>query len=83
MAGLNPALDQRDAAPLWRLSHWFRAHRAGFIKFNKSAEYFLILEVPAKLSKTGGSCHSGQAKRHPESRIFKEFWIPAFVGMTA
>jgi hypothetical protein len=23
------------------------------------------------------------AKRDPESRIFKEFWIPAFAGMTA
>jgi len=28
------------------------------------------------------SCHSGQAKRDPESRIFKRFWIPAFAGMT-
>jgi hypothetical protein len=26
--------------------------------------------------------HSGQAKRDPESRIFKQFWIPAFAGMT-
>jgi hypothetical protein len=40
---------------------------------------------------TGGSCksiflphnrHSGQAKRDPESRVFKQFWIPAFAGMT-
>ena len=27
--------------------------------------------------------HSGQAKRDPESSIIKEFWIPAFAGMTA
>jgi hypothetical protein len=26
--------------------------------------------------------HSRQAKRNPESRIFKRFWIPAFAGMT-
>jgi len=29
-----------------------------------------------------GSCHSGQAKRDPESRTFNHFWIPAFAGMT-
>jgi hypothetical protein len=28
------------------------------------------------------SRHSGQAKRDPESRILKAFWIPAFAGMT-
>jgi hypothetical protein len=28
------------------------------------------------------SRHSGQAKREPESRILKAFWIPAFAGMT-
>jgi len=28
------------------------------------------------------SRHSGQAKRDPESSIFKQFWIPAFAGMT-
>jgi len=39
-------------------------------------------EVPTKLSKTGASCHSGQAKRDPESRISKEFWTPAFAGVT-
>jgi len=37
----------------------------------------ISFEVPAKLLKAGGSCHSGQAKRDPEARIFKEFWIPA------
>jgi hypothetical protein len=26
--------------------------------------------------------HSGQAKPDPESRIFEQFWIPAFAGMT-
>jgi hypothetical protein len=32
--------------------------------------------------KTKRNRHSGQAKRDPESRIFIEFWIPAFAGMT-
>jgi hypothetical protein len=36
----------------------------------------------AKRLKEKGSRHSGQAKRDPESRIFKQFWIPAFAGMT-
>jgi hypothetical protein len=39
-------------------------------------------EALAKLLKTVESRHSGQAKRDPESRIFKRFWIPAFAGMT-
>jgi hypothetical protein len=39
-------------------------------------------EPPAKLLKARGSCHSGQAKRDPESSIFDQFWIPAFAGMT-
>ena len=37
----------------------------------------------AKLLKARRKGHSGQAKRDPESRIFKQFWIPAFAGMTA
>ena len=41
-----------------------------------------ILEPLAKLLKARGNGHSGQAKRDPESRIFKQFWIPAFAGMT-
>jgi hypothetical protein len=36
----------------------------------------------AKLLKAGRSRHSGQAKRDPESRIFKRTWIPAYAGMT-
>jgi hypothetical protein len=47
-------------------------------------------EALAKLLKAVESRHSGQAKRDPESRIFKRFWIPApapdpdpgFAGMT-
>jgi hypothetical protein len=39
-------------------------------------------EALAKLLKTVENRHSGQAKRDPESRIFKRFWIPAFAGMT-
>jgi len=39
-------------------------------------------ESLAKLLKARRNGHSGQAKRDPESRIFKEFWIPAFAGMT-
>jgi len=42
----------------------------------------MLGEVSAKLSKAGGNCHSGQAKRDPEPRIYKEIWIPAFAGMT-
>jgi hypothetical protein len=40
------------------------------------------LEALAKLLKAVENRHSGQAKRDPESRIFKLFWIPAFAGMT-
>jgi hypothetical protein len=39
-------------------------------------------EVSARLLEAGGSRHSGQAKHDPESRYIKEFWIPAFAGMT-
>jgi hypothetical protein len=39
-------------------------------------------ELLAKLLKARESCHSGQAKRDPESSIFEQFWIPAFAGMT-
>ena len=42
----------------------------------------ITLESLAKLLKARGKGHSGQAKRDPESRIFKQFWIPAFAGMT-
>jgi hypothetical protein len=34
-------------------------------------------EVPAKPLEPTGNRHSGQAKRDPESRIVKGFWIPA------
>jgi hypothetical protein len=40
------------------------------------------LELLAKLLKARGNRHSGQAKRDPEPRIFEQFWIPAFAGMT-
>jgi len=47
-------------------------------------------EALAKLLNAVENRHSGQAKRDPESRIFKQFWIPApapdpdpgFAGMT-
>jgi hypothetical protein len=50
----------------------------------------LTKEALAKLLKALENRHSGQAKRDPESRIFKRFWIPApapdpdpgFAGMT-
>jgi hypothetical protein len=45
-------------------------------------EIAFLLEPLAKLLKARGNGHSGQAKRDPESRIFKQFWIPAFAGMT-
>jgi len=41
--------------------------------------YYKLL---AKLLKRRENRHSGQAKRDPESMIFKQFWIPAFAGMT-
>jgi hypothetical protein len=41
------------------------------------------LEALAKPLKAREKGHSGQAMRDPESRIFKQFWIPAFAGMTA
>jgi hypothetical protein len=40
------------------------------------------MEALGKLFKKRRNRHSGQAKRDPESRIFKRFWIPAFAGMT-
>jgi hypothetical protein len=42
-----------------------------------------LKEALAKLLKARRKSHSGQAKRDPESRIFKQFWIPAFAGKTA
>jgi hypothetical protein len=42
----------------------------------------LACEAPAKLLKVRRNRHSGQAERDPESRIYKQFWIPAFAGMT-
>jgi len=50
-------------------------------KRNPQSEYPKNIKVLANREKSG-SCHSGQAKRDPESRIIKEIWIPAFVGMT-
>jgi hypothetical protein len=53
-------------------------------RFFLSREKLLqIQEALAKLLKARRKGHSGQAKRDPESRIFKQFWIPAFAGMTA
>jgi hypothetical protein len=40
------------------------------------------VDALAKLLKAVKNRHSGQAKRDPESRIFKRIWIPAFAGMT-
>jgi hypothetical protein len=37
----------------------------------------LILEAPVKFVEAVENRHSGQAKRDPESTIFKRFWIPA------
>jgi hypothetical protein len=42
-----------------------------------------VFEALAKLLKARRKDHSGQAKHDPESRIFKQFWISAFAGMTA
>jgi hypothetical protein len=43
---------------------------------------YQIPEALAKLLKVRRNRHSGEAKRDPESRIYKQFWIPAFAGMT-
>jgi len=39
-------------------------------------------EALTKLLKAGENRHPGQAKRDPESRIFKRFWIPALARWT-
>jgi hypothetical protein len=58
---------------------------------NPNIEVPKVFEPLAKLLETRGNGHSGQAKRDPESRIFRQFWIPApglkpagtsFAGMT-
>jgi hypothetical protein len=36
----------------------------------------------AKLLKENGNGHSRQAENDPKPRVFKQFWIPAFSGMT-
>ena len=38
--------------------------------------------INLKHVKAAKSRHSGQAKRDPESRISRQFLIPAFAGMT-
>jgi hypothetical protein len=48
----------------------------------RSGRKFDVSEAFAKFLKAVENRHSGQAKRDPESRIFKRFWIPAFAGMT-
>jgi hypothetical protein len=49
---------------------------------NGISSFFKSFEPLAKLLKVREGRHSGQAKRDPESRILKQFWIPAFAGMT-
>jgi hypothetical protein len=48
-------------------------------KSKEKSNFFKIIpfESPAKLFKERWNRHSGQAKRDPESRIIKQFWIPA------
>jgi hypothetical protein len=48
----------------------------------QSANFRKTIEALAKHVKAIESRHSGQAKRDPESRISRQFWIPAFAGMT-
>jgi hypothetical protein len=52
------------------------------VSYGQKGTETLLYEVLAKLLKARANRHSGQAKRDPESRIFKRFWIPAFAGMT-
>jgi hypothetical protein len=63
--------------------HWTQQPNGGIsLEERKRLMLFLLLEALAKLLKARGNRHSGQAKRDPESRIPKRFWIPAFAGMT-
>jgi hypothetical protein len=55
----------------------------GFSPSRNFGSKIKVFEALAKLLKARRKGHSGQAKRDPESRIFKQFWIPAFAGMTA
>jgi hypothetical protein len=55
-----------------RLPYEIRA--LGLYQFLRNDRLF---ESPAKPLKAVENRHSGQAKRDPESRIFKLFWIPA------
>jgi len=61
-------------------------HRRGRRDYKKSKGRgkmnFTIPEPLVKLLKARESCHSGQAKRDPESSFFEQFWIPAFAEMT-
>jgi hypothetical protein len=55
----------------------------GFSPSRNFGSKIKVFEALAKLLKARRKGHSGQAKHDPESRIFKQFWIPAFAGMTA
>jgi len=48
-------------------------------KSKEKAIFFKIIsfESPARLFKERWNRHPGQAKRDQESKIFKQFWIPA------
>jgi hypothetical protein len=58
-----------------------KSFRPGFLQ-KKGLDKNLSCEALAKILKVRRNRHSGQAKCDPESRIFKQFWIPAFAGMT-
>jgi hypothetical protein len=50
--------------------------------WRKRLKIGISFERFVKLLKIRINRHSGQAKRDPESRVFKQFWIPAFAGKT-
>jgi hypothetical protein len=45
--------------------------------WRKRLKIGISFERFVKLLKIRINRHSGQAKRDPESRVFKQFWIPA------
>jgi len=78
-----PSANPTDASGTFRSNP--RPSAKAFIPFFQVAKllHSLLFEALAKLVFLPEGCHSGQAERDPESRFFKQFWIPAFAGMTA
>jgi hypothetical protein len=59
------------------LDGFAKSRHSGKKRSPENSKPFKKLEDLAKLLKAVENRHSGQAKRDPESRVFKRFWIPA------